>query len=221
MKQYTVDDWLPQVMTRCPGATEELCRQEIADAVRQLCEEGWAWTETFGPMSAKANNPIIYLDPLYQNTRVGYVWLAMFLPQSGYKRRLTPMATSAAYAPTSDQPTAFLMEEPGVVRLNPIPIADLPNAFLFDLSVIPIDQTTRLPAVFRTHWWDAVIDGACSRMMMMVSKPWSNPSIGTLHGKRFRNHIKRARSITQAKYNQGQPWAFPDFAKQRVGESFI
>jgi len=221
MKQYTVDDWLPQCMTRLPGITEELLRQEIFDTLRQFCEEGWAWTDTFGPLSAKANNPLILLDPLYQNTRVGYVWLAVFAPGTGAQKRLTPMATMAAYQPVADQPTGFLMVEPGVAQLNPIPAGDLKNQFLFDISVVPVELTTRFPAVFRTHWWDAVIDGACSRCMMMVSKPWSNPSIGTLHGKRFRNHIKRARAITTAKYNQGQPWAFPYFARQRVGEGFI
>lgn len=221
MKTYTVDDWLPQCMTRLPGITEELLRQEITDTIREFCEDGRAWTDTFGPLSAKANNPVIYLDPLFQNARVGYVWIAMFTNGKGAQKRLTPMASMPAYQPIADQPVGFLMEEPGVVRLNPIPKGDLKNAFLFDLTVIPIDATCRLPAVFRTHWWDAIIDGTCSRCMMMVSKPWSNPSIGTMHGKRFRNHIKRARTITASKYNQAQPWAFPDFARQRVGEGFI
>ena len=208
-------------MTRLPGITEELLRQEIQDTIREFCEDGRAWTDTFGPVTAKANNPVIYLDPLFQNARVGYVWLAVFTNGKGSQKRLTPMSTMPAYASTGDEPVGYLMEEPGVLRLNPTPKVELKNAFLFDISVIPLELETRLPAVFWTHWRDAIIDGTCSRCMMMVSKPWSNPSLGTMHGKRFRNHIKRARTITASKYGQSQPWAFPDFARQRVGEGFI
>lgn len=216
-----IDDWLPQLMTRLPGMTEELLRQELQDAIRELCEDGRAWTEIFGPLSSKANNPVIYLDPLFQNARVGYVWRATFRGNSNAKKVLTPAPAAPLIDQYATEPQAFMMVSPGVVHLSPTPNRDWDQRYEFDLSVIPTKQATRLPDIFRTHWWDAVIDGTCGRCMNMHSKPWTNPSMAMYHERRFRNHIKRARAITAAKYSTAQAWTFPDFARQRVGEGFI
>lgn len=221
MKTYTPEDWFPYLMTRLPGITEEFLLLEIDACLREFCEDGRAWTEIIGPLSSSANNPKIYLDPLPNNTRVGYVRLATFSSNKDTNKRLSPMASLPYLRPSSDQPVAYLMEEPGVVVLNPIPVKDWQKAYMFDLTVIPLGPNIKLPEIFWTHWRDAIIDGVQSRCMLMVSKPWSNPSLGTTFGKKFRNHIKRARAITDGKYTDAQAWAFPDFAKQRIGESFI
>jgi hypothetical protein len=221
MKRYTPEDWFPYLMPMLPGITEEFLLVLLDATLREFCEDGRSWTEIIGPLSSTANNPIIYLDPLPSNTRVGYVQLLTFSSNIDSHKRLTPMAQMPYLRPSSDQPVAYMMEDPGTINLNPIPTSDWPKAYTVDLSIIPLGPNIRLPEIFWTHWRDAIIDGVCGRAMMMISKPWSNPSIGTLHGKKFRNHIKRARAITDAKYTDAQAWAFPDFAKQRVGESFI
>jgi len=214
-------DFLPEIMTRLPGITEELLMQEIFAAVRQLCEDGRAWTEQFGPLSSKANNPTIYLDPLFQSARVGYVHRCTFQGNSNVRKILAPAPEYPLYEQSSVEPRAFLMVGPGTVELAPTPNRDWSKRYLFDLSVIPTESTCKLPDLFRTHWRDAVIDGTCGRCMSMISKPWTNQQQAIVHQRQFRNHIKRCRAITSAKFSPQAGWAFPDFAKQRVGESFI
>ena len=217
----TFDKWLPSLMTRLPGITEELLRHEILAVLREFCNDGRAWTEEFGPLSAKENNPIIQLDPLFQSARVGNVWLAIFNSGKGVQKALAPMSTPPYLQTVANEPVGYFMEETGRVQLSPTPNQDLLNMFFFTLSIVPTTLETRLPELFWTKWNDAIIDGACGRCMMMISKPWSNPSMGTYHLKRFRNHIKIARAETSTQFSQSQPWRFPDFARQRVGEGLI
>lgn len=221
MKQYTPEDWYQYLMPMLPGITEEFLLVMITDALREFCEDGRAWTEIIGPLSSKADNPIIYIDPLPNNTRVGYVRLLTFSGNPTTNRALTPMATIPYLRPSSSQPVAYRMDSPGTINLNPIPTQAWPDAFTADVTIVPLGPNIRLPEIFWTHWRDAIIDGVCGKCMLMISKPWSNPSIGTLHAKKFRNHIKRARAITDGKYTAAAAWVFPDFAKQRIGESFI
>lgn len=216
-----IDDWLPEVMTRLPGITEELCRQEIFAAIRQLCEDGRAWTELFGPLSTTANNATIYLDPLFQSARVGYIHRVTFQGNSNVRKTLYPSPEYPLYEQSAIEPRAFVMVGPGTAEVFPVPNRDWPKAYLFDISVIPTEETTKLPDLFRTHWRDAVIDGTCARSMSMISKPWTNQQQAIIHGRSFRNHIKRCRAITSAKFSPQAAWTFPDFAKQRVGESFL
>ncbi|RLC18912.1 MAG: hypothetical protein DRI24_01715 [Deltaproteobacteria bacterium] len=216
-----INDWLPDLMPRLPGITEEFLLLEIFSAVRQLCEDGRAWTELFGPLSSKANNPTIYLDPLFQNARVGYVWRATFRGNSNVEKILTPAPQAPLIRNTAIEPRAFMMVGPGTVELIPTPNQDWDNRYRFDLSVIPTAATVYLPDYFMTHWQDAVIDGTCGRCMSMISKPWTNQQQAIIHNRLFRNHIKRCRAITSSKFSTGQAWTYPDFARQRTGGGAI
>lgn len=221
MKQYQPEDWYQYLMPMLPGITEEFLLVMFGNVLREFCEDGRAWTEIVGPLSSKADNPKILLDPLPGNTRVGYVYQVTFQSNPSTLKTLTPGAVIPYLRPSGDQPTAYFMETTGTINLNPIPTQDWDEAYLVDLSVIPLGPNIRLPEIFWTHWRDALIDGVLGKCMLMISKPWSNPSLGTMHARKFRNHIKRARAITDSKYTDAQAWAFPDFAKQRVGDSFI
>ena len=221
MRQYQISDWYQYLMPMLPGITEEFLDVMLNATLREFCEDGRAWTEILGPLSSKADNPKILLDPLPGNTRVGYIYQVTFQTTPNTNKTLTPGASIPYLRPTGDQPTAYFMEGPGVISLNPVPIRDWDDAYFVDASIIPLGPNIRLPEVFWTHWRDAVIDGVCGKCMMMISKPWTNPSVGTMHARKFRNHIKRARAIADGKFTDAQSWAFPDFAKQRIGDSFI
>ena len=180
----TIEKWLPDLMPRLPGATEELIRAETMAAVRELCEDGRAWTETVEPLHAN-DKGYIYINPLYQDTRVGYV---LGLTANGHG-------------------VPFQMIDPGTIQ--PAYLGNATTKYSALVSVIPLHERTRLPELFWTHWRDAVIDGVCARMMAMPSKPWSSAQGAVLHGRGFRNHVKRCRMITKHMTQGEHPWRFP------------
>ncbi len=217
MKLIKAEDWLSDLMPRLPGATEELIVHETFSAIREFCEDGRAWVDNLGPLSSKANNKNIYLNPQPGNVMVGYVYMVLFKGNSNFRKKLTPMSDVASYITTGQDPTGFYMEDTGLLTLNPVPTIAHDKAYTVVVSLIPTNINTQFPQEFLTHWRDAVIDGTCGRMMLMQSKPWSNASLALHHGKRFRNFIKRTRNLTRNKYTSGQSWLFPNFAKQRFG----
>ena len=214
----TTSDWLPDLMPRLPGADEDLILRETFAAVREFCEDGLAWVEIIGPLSSQANNPNMYLDPLPGNASVGYVLQVTFRGSGGtFGRELRPVTgIPPSIAPASD-PAAFFMQDTGHLVLRPTPSKAHANAYEMSVSMIPSECGCQLPAVFRTHYRDAIIDGVCARMMLMHSKPWTNAGLATHHGKRFRNFIKRTRTQTKARYTSASLWRYPSFANQRYG----
>jgi hypothetical protein len=56
-------------------------------------------------------------------------------------------------------------------------------------------------------------------MMTIPSKPWTSTAQAMLHGRKFRNHVKRCRSIADTRFTgQHTTWRFPDFARQGRGD---
>jgi len=226
MNNVSVQDFLPDLMPRLPGAEEELVMHETFAAIREFCEDGQAWIETLPSVSSKANNPNIYLNPQPDGRVVGYVKQVLFVGagtvsatsnSNGFRKLLTPITTVPAFVTTGQEPTAYMMADTGHLVLNPIPTLDHTKSYTIDISLIPTNVKARLPQEFLTHHRDAIISGVCSRMMLMISKPWSNPTTALYHGKRFRNFVKRSRALTNSKYSPGAGWRFPDFAMQRFG----
>ena len=182
-------------MPRLPGAAEEIVKHETFAALRELCEDGYAWVETIGPLSAGKDNPNIYLDPQFQNTRVGYILWA-------------------------DIPSAFhgyMLEDPGHIVLTPTPEKDYSAKFKFAVTLVPMEERTQFPDYFWSHWRDAVIDGVCYRMMTMPSKPYTDKAMGLMHGRKFRNHVKRCRTIAKSRFSNTANWRYPSFAVQSRG----
>jgi hypothetical protein len=209
-------------MPRVPGATEELVLHEIFAALRELCEDGSAWIDTLKNVGTKANNRNIYLDPLADGNKVGYVFQVKFnAVNSPYGKALTPLTVwPSSTEQTADNPLAYYMADTGHILLNPTPSQAHPNAYDITMSIIPCSDKVRLPVEFSSHWRDAVIQGTCERMMTMVSKPWSSTRLAVFHGRKFRNHIKRARYIAKTRFSPGDAvWRFPSgFARghQRI-----
>jgi hypothetical protein len=206
-----LSDFLDDLMPRLSGAEERLILHETLSTVRRLCEEGWAWPLDFGPISVKEGKSLVYLDPMPCNTRVGYVLSAAFAASGPVTRPLAP----ATARPVIDSmkratPSAFYMQDTGTLQLVPTPDKDYDNALSLVCTVIPTCVDTVIPDFFGTHFRDAVIDGVCARMMVMNSKPWSNGPLASLHGKSFKNHIKRTRDITKRRYSLGdRNWSYP------------
>jgi hypothetical protein len=59
-------------------------------------------------------------------------------------------------------------------------------------------------------FFDAWLDGTLGRMMGMISKPWSNTTIGAYHAKRFRNAMAFRMQEARRGYMYNQlTWYFP------------
>lgn len=214
-----IDFWLDDLMPRLPGATEKLVLHETFAALREFCEEGNAWIDVMTNISTKANNRNIYLDPLPDGNKTGYVLQVLFDPVNSDNSRKLHALTSWPFrsATISDDPAAYYMVDSGHILLNPIPKKAHVKAYTITVTLIPCSEKVRLPVEFSSHWRDAIISGVSHRMMSMISKPWTNTAQSIFQGRKFNNHKKRARQIAESRFGRGErQWVYPqNFAGQR------
>ncbi|MDX1297290.1 MAG: hypothetical protein R3260_03480 [Pseudomonas sp.] len=215
-----VTDFLDDCMPRLSGAEEALTTQEIFAAIRQFCEEGLAWVYDFGPVTITALDTHVTINVssgLPTDTKAGYVLKTEFRSSNtdNFKDFLPTLSLPSNPDDTATDPTSYYAESPSSLLLIPQPTETHTNGFRAKVSVIPTATTVTLPDEFETHWRDAVIDGVMARMFNMPNKPWSNAQLALLHGRRFRNHIKRTRDIVKRRYGtDSSGWTFPNFACQ-------
>lgn len=212
-----ITDFLDDLMPRLPGADEALVEAETLSALRQFCEEGLAWVYNYPVQTITALDTHIAINNIPANTSVGYLLLTEFKPNSSdeYKELYPALRLPTNPSDTATEPTHYYAESPSSLLLIPVPTETHTNGFRGAVSLVPTGSAVDLPDEFQSHWRDAVIDGVMYRMLTMVSKPWSNPQLSVIHGRKFRNAIKRARDITKRRYGTSSAaWRFPFFAAQ-------
>ncbi len=214
-----IEDWLDDVMPHAPGATAPYVLQEISAAMREFCDDGRAWVHSFHQESTVADDPELILSDMPENTVLGYVLRISFGDSPSYRRYLPPTATPMlALARTAGRPLVHYMETPNKIHVLPVPTKDLLGAYEVEASLLPYGDDIEFPVVFRTHWRDAVMSGALARLFAQVSKPWADSRAAIYYGRKFRNHTKRARAITDARFSAAKSlWSFPEFASKTIG----
>jgi hypothetical protein len=212
-----VDDFFDLVMPHLPGADEALVRSELLATLREFCEGGLAWDYKYGPVSIAANQTVVTLSQLPDNTKVAYLLRTEFMAYNDdYYRELPPQLTLPMKAnDTAAEPHSYFAEAPNSLLLIPTPTTAHPDGFRANLALVPTTTAAVLPDTFATHWPDAIKDGVLYRMFSMPSKPWSAPPLAALHGKSFRNQIKKSRDVVKRRYGMSSGgWRFPYFAAQ-------
>lgn len=213
------EDWLDDIMPHVPGATSPYVLQEISAALREFCDDGRAWVHSFHDESTVADDPELILSDMPDNTVLGYVLRVSFGDNPSYRRYLPATATPMlVLSRIADRPLAHYMEDANTIYVIPTPAKDLLGAYEVEASLLPYGDDIEFPIVFRTHWRDAVISGALARLFAQVSKPWTDVRAAAYYGRKFRNHTKRARAITDARFSNAKSlWSFPDFASKTIG----
>ena len=212
----TAASFIKDALVQLPGATEDLIQHQIEAVLREFCEDGWAWPYACSSVDITHSNAgRVYLDPLPNDTRVGYIHSVRFSENVPPLRQLT---SPPRYLGKPARPRYFMLEEPGTLLLYPAPDKDYLESLSVDLTVIPIDADTVLPDFFWTHHRDAVLSGVLGRMMVMPSKPWSSAPTGIMNQRRFRNFVKRSRATSGQRWGMDvQNWMFPYFAGNNTG----
>lgn len=88
------------------------------------------------------------------------------------------------------------------------------------LTVLEPTDADDLPVVpewILTKYWRGILDGLLARMESQPSKPYTNTTLATYHGRSFKRTVSRARAeANSAHLYGGQRWQFPqNFATGR------
>jgi hypothetical protein len=99
-----------------------------------------------------------------------------------------------------DEPSAEHAEEPVYIEVSLTP------------NIATEAMEDWLPAYLWKENYQAITDGTLARMMLTLSKPYSNPQLALYHGKRYRKWMNIGGSeAALGDTPGGQRWAFPRF----------
>ena len=207
----TVDLWMKPLLARLSGATESTVRCELGAAIREFYLQSRAWREQIGPYNVYANNDLVWLNPVDAYSYV--VWVRGAWLQDGDRRDYLAASTFRDTRPTTGRPTAFSTPDPYVLRLHPVPDTAMGAVLWIDAALAPAVDASRFPNIAATHHFDAILEGALARLLVIPNKPWTDPVLGMRYSQTFRRRCMEWRSISEQGYSHAdQGWRFPAFA---------
>lgn len=183
---------LKNAAAHLPGALPANLRVELFNTLDEFFQQTNAWvdTDTLHILPAQRE---YYIVPQYGRVvRFAGLWAA------------------------DDHPIRATMPVIGTVRLSYVP-SEAFDATAYTILTVsdPLreDDLPQVPIWIFTTYSNTIVSGILHRMMIQPAKPYSNPNLSTLHGRRFHSGMVAARADADKGFVQNaQPWRFPFFA---------
>jgi len=191
---------IPEVQaaaTSCPGFTAE--RAVLAAAI-EFADMSWCLQEEHDVFDLEEGIAEYELDAPLKHRITGIINVRIngepiFPYTSAEKDRQDTDWRTA----TGEYPTWYLRElSPTVklVKLYPVPLADVDDAVALLMAVSPARNSTRIDDRFGAEHYDAIISGAISRVLMLPNKEWTNLVTASAYRNTFLDYAYSARNVT-------------------------
>lgn len=204
MSEFAIARLMANLRTQLPGALDSTLKLEIFNAVHDFCVATNVWenTQEFTTKINKQFYEITAPSPDQYYTQLLSLVLAETTDPAD--QRVTPTPVSA------------VLSEPTQLKLLTVPTIVQRMSATFAMAPRPTDNMEEFPSIPESFWdkyHNALFEGALSKMMAQVAKPYSNERMGIYHGRRF---MAFQSTHKVEKYNGmvrgGQNWSFPRFA---------
>lgn len=171
-----------------PAVTLPIVQMSTWDTIDEFCKISTLWRETMA-WTLPAGDREVDLNPVDGNTIA--VWVIDI--------------RGLLYASVS--PPAIIVDS-GDVTLTRTGFARVVCA--------PSRLSTALPSMLIDQWFEGLTDGVKMRLFSQPTKPYSSLQLAEVHGKRYRDAMRRARDAASRYYDGGTSgWRFPYFAHGR------
>ena len=188
----SLDLFVPDVATEALGVPDILARNEVRHAVIDLCRRSHVWNEVQAPQPYTAGQAAYVLAP-----PTGADVISVLGITADGERPLAPTTLPVLTAMMPDWQTKqgrvlyFTQGQPGDIRLVRVP----ETAGTFEPHVVyaPSADAMEIPDALYRHHYETIINGALGRILMMNSKPWSNPASAQYNMTRYFAGVNRAR----------------------------
>ena len=209
------------LMTRLPGATDDLVNQELRWALQEFLSftQVWRTTETSPLVDGVTDYqiPMNVGNPSAVAETILAGWVVRPAPDAGNVslRVAVDLSVELALMSTAGTPDRVELVAGTHLRVSPRPDAQISAggslvAYLV-MSLDPSLPLTELPASV-IPYTDAILSGTLARMHAMDAKPWTSPILVRFHTGRFHAMKTNARAAANAgRSNQAAPRRFPRF----------
>jgi hypothetical protein len=203
--------WTNPLAASLPGAIPAQVEEKLRHTVKEFFLQSRSWRKVLGPFDVTIAVPAVVLTPPADSQ---VVWVrGVWLQEGSIRTDLAPVTSKITEA-RSDRPTHYYFDPPtGTVQLWPTPDATLVGVLYAEVALTPTTAAATFPDLAETHHFEAIQEGALSRLMAMPNKPWSDPMMAARYGQLFRRRCLELRAVSDAGYTHSDPpWRFPNFA---------
>ena len=191
----TLSSLYPQLTAQAPGLSDIVAGQQMMYAARKFCDETKIVNQVLPTVVASTQDVTV---PNPANLE-----LCGFLRITCGGRTLWARSEAAIDAalgstdymsfPTSGTPGDVIVLNRNQIRLVPAP--SVPQSLVILAAVRPTLTATTVPDVLVDRWYDAIISGALSRILLTPGQSYTNIALAQAHGAAFGLEINKARIV--------------------------
>lgn len=186
------EDMLNDVIPDVPGCTNELAINALRNAAIELYTKSWIYTQQCDPQDTVIGQAEYDLDTFNGYKTVGIVSVA-FNDAALTPAGVTSLNRSNLYwQDDTGTPTNYLSNDYTTVRLYRIP--DLVGTLNATVALTPAKNATGIENFLYDLYSESLAAGAKARLMLIPSKPYSDPNTSREYRAQF------AAAITDAKW---------------------
>lgn len=188
MKYSTlVPEVLPEVVG-CPDVTIE---RALRDAAVELCTRGYAWVVEQGADTIAVDDDEFLLELPSRTRLVGVLSIKAGATELIAATREDLDATPVDWRSSAGN-WGYTWSSGGAVRLVGVP-DEARTSVWARFAVAPTLESTEIPDELGNRWYQALVAGAKSRLMLMQGTPWWNPELAAIHLSTFMRGVREAR----------------------------
>jgi hypothetical protein len=195
--KVAISEFSEYVRPDVSGCPEDIIERAVRDSMIEFCESTTIWRD----------------DTLLLNTVVGlntyeldvgrevFVMDVLNLFYLGEELKPTTAEcldkVSRAWRTTVGTPTKFVVIDHEVVQLDRLPSVATVAALTGTLICKPTRSATQVPSWLFENYVEAIAKGACSRLLKMKDKKWSNYEVGHQKYKEFLADVTDTKSFAE------------------------
>ena len=186
--------WLPDVRRLLPLCPDLLIGHAVKRAAQEFCARTGAWKRLLPAVAVPAGSDSIVLVPADDAEIVSalHVWLDG--NPLGKKTAEELFNDDPKWPAATGAPTDWLEEEPGTLRLYPIPVDSAATGLVARVSQKPGEEATGIGDAIAAKYREHIAERAVSILMMDPDKAWTNLELGALKQSRFESDTDAIRT---------------------------
>lgn len=190
--KYT--DLLPDVLALlATDPSEPVAIIAARNTVIDFCGRSWLWRAYGDPISVEAG-VASYDVEIPAGTHLVTV---MSVRLAGVPLDPTSEVSLDEKNPTwqsdSATPKQYSMLTPETIELAPVPDSNYPNGLVIQYALQPNRAATTFPDWIGDDFWEGLVAGTASRLMLMPGKPWTDGKAGAYYRDQFDSAVAEAK----------------------------
>jgi len=190
-----IADFLPHLLPDLPGCPDQIVQQQFLFGAIQFCTETHAWNEIQDPITVidKINEYDVEVPTGARIVAVKDVWAS--------NRKLRPVTMEQLFERLPNWQTAEGSEptyynaatDYRTIRIYPKPLDAKKAKLTMRVAYAAALTAATIPDEIAIKYWDGLISGCKSRLMVIPGKAWTNAGLAQYHGAIFNDAILKAK----------------------------